>query len=139
MFNIEERNLELYKAYIRVCRTRNVSHNEAIRIAVNSPCSRYWISPDYVYREILAKINPNSSHIRCKPRVGKKSIYDQMFEEYKRLSKTPMFRGCSIFFISSFLVNRPAPNFCISYSRAKKIIERLRKQHSKKIKNNYGK
>lgn len=128
--DIEERNKELFMAYIRAFRDKNVGHAEAVRIAIHSACSRYWISPDYIYREILTRLKPRSQNIRSRPRRGRKRLYDKMFADFLALRNKTTFRGYSAFFLSTFLVNRPAPGFYLSYDRACKIIRQMRKKNS---------
>lgn len=130
--DIEERNKELFMAYIRAYRDKNVGHAEAVHIAIHSTCSRYWISPDYIYREILSRLRPHSQNIRSCPRRGRKKLYDKMYVDFLALRNKPTFKGCSAFFLSTFLVNRPAPGFYLSYDRACKIIRQMRKQSSLK-------
>ena len=52
MENTQERNHELYEAYLKFMNEINVTHAEAVALAVKSPASRYWVSPNYLYREI---------------------------------------------------------------------------------------
>lgn len=55
MENTKERDRELYAAYRRFLGEANVNHAKAVALAVKSPASRYWVSPNYLYREIMKR------------------------------------------------------------------------------------
>ena len=57
MENTKERDRELYAAYCRYISNANVNHAKAVALAVKSPASRYWVSPNYLYREIMKREN----------------------------------------------------------------------------------
>lgn len=132
---IEERDAELLAAYKRIRRATNCTHAEACEKAVNSPASRYWVGTTYIYRELLRRSRNRT--IKQDPyfrgqshRKDRLKVYDDLWERYNKLKVLREFRFCSTLFMASFVVNCQAPNFCISVSVGKKVIEReLRKAH----------
>ena len=128
MKDIEERDRELYITFKKLFSSKNSTYTEAVREAVNSPCSRYYISSDFIYREILQRLKGNQRIRRKHPRSTREKAYDQLFEKFLELSQLREFKGCSTRFISSFLVGRPAPSFFLSLRRAKSIIAKTRKK-----------
>ena len=117
---IPERDMELYEAYRRALKMREVkSHREAVMRAISSHASRFWISTLQAYRGILL--------IRKgKTKEKGRSIRNKMI--YKELEKKREFKGSSVYFITSFAVYQTAPCFYISYSRALAIIQRINRE-----------
>lgn len=123
---IPVRDRELYNAYKTAFRRPDVkSHKQAIQAAIKSGTSRFWISTFQAYREIL-KIKKGKP-TGCVRTVRKRMI-QKIYSAYQELEKKPAFRGCSTFFITSFAVQREAPEFYISYSRALAIISRINRE-----------
>jgi hypothetical protein len=123
----KDRDEELYRIFKDIFFNTDLSYKEAVIKAVNSPCSRYWLSSDYVYREIISRLNNYKWNRRRKaPRTIREKAYEQLYEKFLELSQMREFRGCSARFISSFLVARPAPSFFLSPRRAKDIISKIR-------------
>ena len=120
MDNIQERNAELRKLYRKFMNEVNTTHSEAVKAAVNSPASRYWVSPTYLYREILRRKagKPN----KVKRPYGKTSVYDQLYSDYLTISQRPMYRDMPLPMLCDLLVARPAPRFFISEKRASEVI-----------------
>ena len=58
-------------------------------------------------------------------------MINDIYERVKELSERREFKGCSIFFITSFAVFQEAPSFYISYSRALSIISKLKRERRK--------
>ncbi len=122
----KERDRELYATYLKFMNEINVTHSEAVALAVKSPASRYWISPDYLYREIRRRENATeNSGIRKKRTLCKTEVYDQLYSDYLTIRMKPTYRKLSMQAICDLLVNRPAPSFFISPKRADELI----KQH----------
>lgn len=132
--DIEERDNELYEAYKAAFRKRGMTHQKAIHAAINSQASRFWVSPCYIYRDILARIRgyagagDPSSRRKHGCRKIREDLYDELYRAYLRLAESRYFKGCSPLFIVSFVVNRPAPKYYISYVRARNIIARKRRE-----------
>lgn len=123
---IPMRDMELYDAYKKAFRRADVkSHRQAIQAAINTKTSRYWISTFQAYREIL-KIKKGKA-AGCTRSVRRRMI-QTIYSTYQELENKPAFRGCSTFFITSFAVQREAPEFYISYSRALAIISRINRK-----------
>lgn len=133
LIDIQQRDEELYQAYRKAFAQKGMTHNKAIRTAINTPTSRYWVSPAYVYREILArfrgyqaKYDPSSR--RKQPRPCRIHMHEELFRIYKQLAHKHYFRGCSTYFLVTFVVNHPAPSFHVSFRQAQRIIARKRKE-----------
>lgn len=122
----EERDNALYDAYVTALRQPGVkSHQQAIETAINSPTSRFWISPFRAYREILWRKNGYRPHGGISK--NRRALVDDLYSEYLRLRDRHMFRGCSTFFIIQFVVGMPAPGgFYMSATTAERIIYRKR-------------
>lgn len=134
-----ERDEELFKAFKKAYSRKGVTYEEAIREAVNSPCSRYWVSPDYVYREVLARLKGYNWNKRRKQVRGiREKAYKDLYERFLVLSQRREFKGCSTRFISSFLVVHPAPSFFLSVRRAADIISRMRNGNNNSNNSNSG-
>ena len=136
LIDIHQRDEELYNAYKKAFQQAGMTHRKAVHIAIHTQTSRYWVSPSYIYRDILARIRgynakADPSSRRKKPREQRYHLYDELFRIYKRLSSQRYFQGYSTYFLISFVVNRPAPQFYISYTRARNIIARKRKEAHK--------
>lgn len=126
MENIKERDAELFASYCRYIRNNNTTHAQAVRAAVNSPASRYWVSPNYLYREIVRRRHGDSLHPARKHR--KTDIYDQLYVDYLDMRLRPLYRNLSMEALCDLLVNRPAPSFFISEKRGDEIIKRCRQR-----------
>ena len=123
---IEERDEALYQAYVTALRQPDVkSHQQAIKVAINSPTSQFWIEPYRAYLEILWR-NRNS---RPYP-TGKyrKELVDDLYREYLALKDTCLFRDTSTYFVSQFAAGRPARGFYLSMRSAVRIINRKRRE-----------
>ena len=124
MENANERNAELYALYRKFMRETNSTHSEAVRAAVNSPASRYWVSPNYLYRMITNKRH-GESHSPLR-RMKKSSLYDCLYSDFLKMKEQPLCRDLSMEAICDLLVNRPAPSFFLSEKRGDEIIKGYR-------------
>ena len=123
---IPERDMELYEAYRRALKMREVkSHREAVMRAISSHASRFWISTLQAYRVILLI---SKGKTKEKGRSIRNKMIDDIYEIYKELEKKREFKGSSVYFITSFAVYQTAPCFYISYSRALAIIQRINRE-----------
>jgi hypothetical protein len=124
---ISLRNRELHEAYKRAFSDRDVrSHTQAIKRAIESPCSRFWVSTWQAYREILRLEKGMNHPLNMKPE--RVEMMDLIYKNYLSLKNKREFEGCSVYFITSFAVGFPAPKFFISYSRALTIITRYNRR-----------
>ena len=130
MENTRERDAELFASYCRYIRNSNATHAQAVRAAVNSPASRYWVSPNYLYREIVRRRQGGSMNPVRKCR--KTDIYDQLYEDYLDMRLRPLYRNLSMEALCDLLVNRPAPSFFISEKRGDEIIKRCRRRRNER-------
>lgn len=117
----------LWEAYQKALRTPGVkSHDDAIRLAVSSPSPRYWISPAEAARQIN-RLKKGLPIIKYKPGSKKLQVLMAVWHRYQELEKLRAYRGASTEFITTFAVLTPAPCFYMSFPRARKIINRIRK------------
>ena len=115
---IPERDMELYEAYRRALKMREVkSHREAVMRAISSHASRFWISTLQAYRGILLI---RKGKTKEKGRSIRNKMIDDIYEIYKELEKKREFKGSSVY--------QTAPCFYISYSRALAIIQRINRE-----------
>lgn len=123
---ITSRNMELYEAYRNAFRSPEIrSHQQAIEQATQSPSSRYWISTLQACRYIIRL--KKGIPIKSVNELKKKMILS-IFEVYKTLERKPEFKGCSTYFITSFAIQKAAPEFYISYHRALAIISKMNRE-----------
>lgn len=150
MENTQERNHELYEAYLKFMNEINVTHAEAVALAVKSPASRYWVSPNYLYREIKRRERINKEEKKdgkakrsksedlkysksgCRKRMLRKSaLYDALYSDYLTIRMRPTYRNLPIQTVCDLLVNRPAPSFFLSEKRAEECINESREMSGK--------
>ena len=127
MENTRERDAELFASYCRYIRNSNTTHAQAVRAAVNSPASRYWVSPNYLYREIIRRRQGDSHEFVRKYR--KSDLYDRLYDDYLHMRMRPLCRDLSMEALCDLLVNRPAPSFFLSEKRGNEIIKSYRRLH----------
>lgn len=131
--NKPERDAELYRAFKRAFASPNVhSYSQAVKQAVNSPCSQFYISAEESYRYIRRTQKNGGVPVTRWRWGGKISRHNQkalhlVYLRYMELSKHKAFQGCSTFFIASFACSSPAPCFFLSIRRAYDIISKMRK------------
>ena len=78
---IPERDMELYEAYRRALKMREVkSHREAVMRAISSHASRFWISTLQAYRGILLI---RKGKTKEKGRSIRNKMIDDIYEIYK--------------------------------------------------------
>lgn len=127
---VDDRNKELYSIYLNY-RRAGESHETSISHAIATPCSRYWVSHIYLYRVFLDSRNKNNkgtNRISC--RANRRELEKKIFKDYDELAKHAEFRGCSFYFMVCFLINRPAPQFYLSYRSARRIICEMRRKYA---------
>lgn len=131
MTNTQERNAELYALYRKYMRKDHITHSEAVRAAVNSPASRFWLSPNYLYY-VFTTIRKGTCP--CPHRKQKKSpLYKQLYADFLELKERPLYRNLSMEAICDLLVSRPAPSFFLSEKRADEIIKEMNKNEEGRI------
>ena len=82
---IPERDMELYEAYRRALKMREVkSHREAVMRAISSHASRFWISTLQAYRGILLI---RKGKTKEKGRSIRNKMIDDIYEIYKEADK----------------------------------------------------
>ena len=133
IIDVQQRDEELYQAYKHAFEQPGMTHRQAIHAAIHTQTSRYWVSTIYVYRDILSRIRGystrNDPEGRCKRHHPcREGMYDRLYAIFLRLKKQRYFKGCSAYFLVSFVLNRPAPRFYIDHRQAQKIIARKRKE-----------
>ncbi len=126
MTNTQERNAELYALYRKYMREGHTTHSEAVRAAVNSPASRFWVSPNYLYQEISNR-RKGCRHVRQRE-MKKTVLYDYLYCDYLKMKDRPLSRGLSLEALCDLLVNRPAPSFFLSEKRADEIIKSWKRE-----------
>ena len=126
MTNTQERNAELYALYRKYMREDHTTHSEAVRAAVNSPASRFWLSPNYLCIVFSAIRKGSSPSPRRK--LTKSPIYRQLYDDYLKLKDRPLYRNLPMEAICDLLVNRPAPSFFLSEKRADEIIRKVKSE-----------
>lgn len=129
ILDIKQRDEELYQAYRKAFRQPGMTHRKAIQQAIHTQTSRYWVSTSWVYRYLLArKQGKPNKYAPNNPHPCRKDMYEELYRIYQRLTKERYLHGYSTYFITSFVINRPAPRFYIDFRRAQLIIAKKRKE-----------
>ena len=125
---IFERNVELFERYYEVRKKEpQLTQKEAIMKAIKSPTTRYWVSLNEVYREILNIVHGRELSARIKS-IRRKQIED-IYRNYLQLADKPTFKDCSVFFIVQFAISSQAPEFYLSFARAREIIRMIKRNY----------
>lgn len=125
---IFERDAELFLRYHEALKNDpTLTHQEAIRKAVKSPTSRYWVSFYEVYREILNIVHGREFSKKMKP--SRRKQIEDIYERYRELAAKPTFKDSSVYFIVQFAIAEPAPEFYLGYDRAQTIIQRIKRDY----------
>lgn len=123
----DERDRCLYAAYLDALHKPEIKgHRQAINKALASPTSRFWISPLQAYRYIMRMKKAVDEPLR----MGgtRKRIMEEVYRLYVEMKEKRAFKGCSVYFIASFLVQHEAPEFYLSYHRAYFIINKMKRK-----------
>lgn len=96
-------------------------HERAIKMAMNTRQTRFWLSQDRTTRILRGLIRGKGMPKTWSTRVP---MQRELLNTYERLKNKRMFKGMSVRFIASFVTFEPASGFFLSYSRAKRAIYR---------------
>ena len=120
------RDFAFYDAYKKALSSEGeVSHSEAIRIALESPQPRMWVSFYGVYRALLCIVKGS----RRPPKDASRSkLLCEVERKYKMLREKRIFKDMSLFFLASFIISEPSQGFYISEVYAKKLVWKIRKE-----------
>lgn len=125
-----ERDRCLYAAYLEALRDPNVKgHRQAINKAIASPTCRFWISPLQAYRYIM-RVKKQEERPLATGEIRRR-IMGEVFRLYEEMREKRAFKGCSVYFIASFLVHHEAPEFYLSYDRAYCIINKMKRKRNR--------
>lgn len=106
-------------------------HTRAIRMAINTPQPRFWITQDRAYRIVRVLLKGKTLN---KTWPTKRKMYEELLSAYRRMEQCRMFKGMPVIFITSFLTFEPASGFFMSFSRALRAIKIQRQEHKAAIK-----
>ena len=120
------RDYALYEAYKdALSSSREISHAEAVRMALRSPQPRMWVSFYGVYRALLCIVKGS----RRPPKDASRArLIEEVRGKYEKLRPQRIFKGASLFFIASFIIAEPSCGFFLSEERAKRSICKIRKE-----------
>lgn len=110
---------DLITAYKQVAGT-SWSQREAYERMVKQPAPRFYVTPKAAYRVLSLMFKGDFELVNDMLPLRRKMYYD-LFEETKKISEQRMFVGKSLWYIVHHSVLRPAPEFYISWDRAKHI------------------
>lgn len=126
--------MALYKAYKEAFASgKEVTHAQAIKMALHSPQPKLWVPFYGVYRALLRIVRGSRQAPKSEAR---KHLLSEVERKYRMLSEKRMFKGASLFFITSFIIAEPSTGFYISEAHAKRIIWRIRKKQRALWRNN---
>lgn len=120
-----QRNHELRKAYKRALVTSADSRStECLKIAVNSPCSRFWVSEEraaVVVASLMRGENPLDSM-----GPNKRGMYEEIYNRFiSALNENP---ETPIRDLVHDIVMQPAPRFYLTPTSAGVILSKMREK-----------
>ena len=122
----EEKQKALFRAYKNARKAlynsgipSNMIHKEAIRMAINTPQDRFWITPYRVYRLLIDVVNKKRDHMTYGTR---KEMYRQIVDTYYKIRGKRIFSGRPLIYIAQFVAYEPSQGFYMSESRAGRMI-----------------
>lgn len=120
----KQREVELIRAFRQeIADSKHINMDEIFKRVVLRPCSRFWVS------EERAAIAVSSMFRGCDAGITnklKRNMYSELFRRYKELRLKN--KGVPMSRIIYVIVNSPAPQFYLSPSQAKMIINAARKK-----------
>lgn len=120
------RDTALYNAYKEALASgKEVTHTEAIQMALKSPQPKLWVPFYGVYRALLHIVKGSRQAPKGEAR---KHLIAEVSRKYKMLIEKRMFRDASLSFIASFIISEPSTGFYLSEAHAKRIIWKIRKK-----------
>lgn len=128
---ITQRDEELWAAFKKAWDEGCDSFEEAVRKAVHTPCSRLWMSEDFCYRLVKARLDGKVTPRDTTPRPARKELYDYIYMMYKMFRKQEYLGHKPMRHVCSVIVNQPASQFYLSEEYAVKLIRKLMKQRGK--------
>lgn len=111
---------DLFNAYRKVYTTCH-SQNEAWIKTALQPAPRFYVSPKMAYEKLRRMVRGDFSEVDAMG-AGKRRMYYELFQRLDKLSQQKEFIGKSLWFITTFLVSQPAPEFYISIETVRKVI-----------------
>lgn len=123
---IEMRDRELLAAYnMAVSEGGAMLENAAVSAAVNSPCSRFWVTPECAAKAIM-RIRKGDRLSEMKP--IRQEMFFEIYSRYAAMEKQRRAEGCNTLDICIEAVDQPAPKFYINCTTAMKIIVRMKRR-----------
>lgn len=121
----KQRELELMNAFKQVLsESKHIRMDDIFGRVVNRPCSRFWVSEERATIAVSTMLRGCGGIVTNKL---KRKMYNEIFCRYKKLRlenpRVPMSH------IIYSIVNSPAPQFYLSPSQAKIVINKARAKH----------
>lgn len=116
-----QRDTELLKAFY-ACLGPGITTKQAVRLAVEMPCSRFWVTPETAAKEISSLRRGHWYNMRAPKRMRMQRAYDIMVRcggDYSIANVTEV-------------VYSTAPQFYLSPYTAEKYIYRILRNRKKK-------
>lgn len=119
-----EKKQDLLRAFNQIRRERELtSIIEGVALAIESPSSRFWVTPEQASREIKRMERGETSQ---KMSLLRKQMFEELYDRYSAARMQSEFAYKSVTYICSFIVMQPAPRFYIKLSSAIKMIKEQR-------------
>jgi len=123
----EERDEALYKQFKQTWKSHpELSYDEVVDLILKSPQPRMWVGFYGVYHRLRRILYNSKNKLTIKAKQG---LEQEVLEKYQRLTKQPIFKNASPYFLASFIIAEPSVGFYISAVHAKRIIWRTGKKH----------
>lgn len=113
----------LWRSYKAALAMKGVRHSEAIRIAIDSPAPRFWISAEKASLQIFRK--ECGRDFTYAEGTKNRTIIELLYEKYKKLRSQPIHKNETRYNTVCWAVISEAPSYFISYRSARRIIETI--------------
>ncbi len=120
------RNAALYESYKNALRSSKcITHQQAVRMALNAPQARLWV-PFYCVYRILLRFTKRQ--VRPPKRSARQALLYEVITKYDALRNKRQFKDAPLSLLASFVIAEPSNGFYISEAQAERIIRSMRKK-----------
>ena len=126
----QERNDDIMRAYIFQIRScDNIYLPQVLKRVVNMPSKRFWVSAERAAIVVSSMMKGNTLESM---RPTKREMFEEIYRRVMEMKEKCPYS--SIYELTSYVVEEPAPKFYLTPGSAKVIIHRAKKQWHEKRK-----
>lgn len=111
-----------YRDVARACHKQEEAYEKVAR----HPAKRYYVSAKQAFEKLRKMVTGDFSEVDSMEEPRRR-LYYNLFEKLNEMSQRKEYIGKSLYFICSFLVIEPAPEFFITPCRVRDIFCKYRK------------